>query len=84
MFVSVSTLAGEIHYGSGDTRESACENAERRARRAALSKDTCYEQCDIRQCKKDPDGGYMCEASSANHGGSCGKSDKIDPKRDRR
>ena len=80
LFISAHSMAGETHYGSGNSREGACENAERRAYRAALSKDTCYEQCDIRECKKESDGTFTCQASSANHRGSCGGGDKIYPK----
>jgi len=80
LLAAAQGLAGEIHYGNGLSRESACENAERRARRAALSKNTCYEQCEVRDCKKEDDGSFTCKADSANHRGSCGGGDKIDPK----
>jgi len=58
LLAAAQGLAGEIHYGNGLSRESACENAERRARRAALSKNTCYEQCEVRDCKKEDDGSF--------------------------
>lgn len=75
-----SAMAGETHYGSsGWSKESACQNAEARARQAAKTKGTCYEQCDVRQCVKDKDGQFVCSATSANEQGSCGASDKIKP-----
>lgn len=78
LLASANVLAGEIHYGSSSlSKESACENAERRARLAAESKRTCYEQCDVRRCNKDKDGEFVCRAESANHSGSCGGGDKI-------
>lgn len=73
-----TVMAGEYHYGSSTySKEAACEQAERRAKMAARSKKTCYELCDVRACEKDKDGQFVCQASSANHGGSCGRSDKI-------
>lgn len=33
--LSATAFAGEIHYGNGNTREMACDNADTRARRAA-------------------------------------------------
>lgn len=78
LLASANAVAGEIHYGSSSLgKEAACENAERRAKRAAESKRTCYEQCDVRRCNKDKDGEFVCRAESANHAGSCGGSDKI-------
>lgn len=74
--LSATAFAGEIHYGNGNTREMACDNADTRARRAADSNKTCWTQCDIRKCTKETDGTFTCRADSAHHKGSCGN-DKI-------
>lgn len=78
--LATAAVAGETHYGSSSwSKEGACQNAEARARQSAKTKRTCYEQCDVRQCTKDKDGQFVCFATSANHQGSCGGSDKIKP-----
>lgn len=76
---SANAFAGTSVQGYGDTRAAAVSSAENKARQLAKQKQTCYEFVDASQCTKSTDGGWMCEASVANHQGSCGGSDKIRP-----
>ncbi|AKQ70094.1 hypothetical protein A176_007006 [Myxococcus hansupus] len=69
--VAAPAFAGEHHYGNGPTRESACDAAERRAERRAARLKTCYEACNVNNCKKLDDGSFTCESISSNHQGSC-------------
>lgn len=72
IFYGINTAyAGEIVYGSGPTKASAANDADRRAEKIANKKGTCITPAKIEECKKDEDGAYICKAVAANHRGSC-------------
>lgn len=77
--LSAPAFAGEPVTGSGPTKSAAADDANRRAAEIAKKKGisgaggTCYTPAKIEECKKDPDGGFICTAVVANERGSCGK-----------
>lgn len=77
--LTVTVFFGEIHEGTARFKDDAIDKANRAAREAARDKKTCWEPAVASKCKKDDDGYWTCYASSANHQGSCGGSDKRKP-----
>lgn len=75
--VAPFAIAGETVAGSGATKASAADDANKRAAELAKQKGlsgtdgTCYTPAKIEECKKDSDGNYVCTAVAANHHGSC-------------
>jgi hypothetical protein len=72
---TTAAIAGSPVSGSGPTKASAADDADRRARvesERRFKRSTCYTPAKIESCQKDKDSGYyQCRAYVANHQGSC-------------
>lgn len=72
-------VAGERHFGTGETKMQACEIATEKAKAKAERQKTCYDRCEVSSCEKvgsGDDAYYKCSTLSANYGneggGICG------------
>jgi hypothetical protein len=66
-----AAYAGERIWGSGETRTSAMDDAERRGRVVAAEKHTCITtHATPQNCTQDA-GGWSCWVTVANEQGSC-------------
>lgn len=74
-FATTAAIAGTPVTGSGPTKASAADDADRRAKvesQRRFKRATCYTPARIESCQKDKDSGYYtCKAQVANHAGSC-------------
>lgn len=69
-----SAVAGQNYDGWGADKnaamQAAVDSAKKNSRAGCLCKG--WDANMSRDCKKDPDGGFICTACGSNHEGSCG------------
>lgn len=76
--LSSMAMAGTLHPARHADRGEACWSADYAANQRANTQNTCYRACKIQDCKQSG-GQWVCQATSANHEGSCRKSGYTTP-----
>src|SRR4051812_44375156 len=70
--LAITARAGKDFSATADTAEAACAAANAAANEYARQGSGCYRACKTSACTTS-NGKYTCQATAANHGGSCRK-----------